>query len=39
MKNLTKTELFIKLAKPDKNGVSRWVDVKEFVDEYKYLQL
>lgn len=39
MKNLTKTELFIKLAKPDKNGCSRWVDVKEFVDEYKDLQL
>ena len=34
---MTKTELFIKLAKPDKNGVSRWVDVSEFVGEYACL--
>lgn len=33
-KKLTKTELFLKLAKPDKNGVSRWVYVSEFVGEY-----
>ncbi len=34
---MTKTELFIQLAKPDNNGVSRWVDVAEFVGEYAYL--
>lgn len=31
---MTKTELFLKLAAPDKNGVSRWVYVSEFVGEY-----
>ena len=31
---MTKTELFIKLAQPDENGVSRWVDISEFVGEY-----
>lgn len=31
---MTKTELFLKLADPDKNGVSRWVYVSEFVGEY-----
>lgn len=31
---MTKNELFLKLAKPDKNGVTRWVKVTEFVDEY-----
>ena len=31
---MTKTELFLKLAQPDNNGISRWVDVTEFVDEY-----
>ena len=30
---MTKTELFLKLAAPDKNGVSRWVYVSEFVGE------
>ena len=30
---MTKTELFIKLAQPDENGVSRWVDIREFVGE------
>ena len=34
---MTKTELFIKLAKPDNNGVSRWVDVGEFVGEFSSL--
>lgn len=34
---MTKTELFIQLAKPDKNGVSRWVEVSEFVGEYACL--
>ena len=34
---MTKTELFIKLAQPDENGVSRWVSVSEFVGEYSSL--
>ncbi|MBE5743632.1 MAG: restriction endonuclease [Clostridiales bacterium] len=34
---MTKTELFIKLAKPSENGVSRWVDISEFVGEYSCL--
>lgn len=34
---MTKTELFIKLAKPNENGVSRWVDIGEFVGEYACL--
>lgn len=34
---MTKTELFIQLAKPDTNGVSRWVSVSEFVGEYACL--
>ncbi len=35
----TKTELFLKLAQPDKNGKSRWVRVEEFVGEYRELKL
>ncbi|TXE88164.1 restriction endonuclease [Campylobacter volucris] len=35
----TKMELFLEIALPDKNGFSRWVDVKEFVNKYKDLQL
>lgn len=31
---LTKTELFIKLASPDGQGVSRWVSKKEFVGKF-----
>ena len=34
---MTKTELFIKLAQPKENGVSRWVDISEFVGEYACL--
>lgn len=34
---MTKTELFIKLAQPDENGISRWVSVTEFVGEYASL--
>lgn len=34
---MTKTELFIKLAQPDENGVSRWVNITEFVGEYACL--
>lgn len=39
MNKKTKTELFIELAKPNEKGISRWVDVSEFVDMYKDLQL
>ncbi len=35
---MTKTELFLKLAKPDKYGISRWVSVSEFVGEYSSLK-
>lgn len=35
----TKTELFLELANPDKIGKSCWVKSKEFVGEYKDLQL
>ncbi len=34
---MTKTELFIKLAQPNENGVSRWVDISDFVGEYACL--
>ena len=36
---MTKTELFIELASPDREGVSRWVKVTEFVGQYASLQL
>ncbi len=36
---MTKTELFIELAKPDENGVSRWVSVNEFTSKYVSLKL
>lgn len=36
---MTKTELFLELAKPDYKGFSRWVHVSEFVDKYIDLQL
>ena len=31
---MTKTDLFIELAKPNAKGVSRWVNVQEFKDRY-----
>lgn len=34
----TKTELFLRLAKPDESGVSRWVSVNEFVGEFAELK-
>lgn len=34
---MTKTGLFIQLAQPDSNGVSRWVSVSEFAGEYACL--
>lgn len=36
---MTKKDLFIELAQPDENGVSRWVESNEFVGRYKDLQL
>ena len=36
---MSKIELFLKLAKPDNNGVSRWVRSSEFVGDYKDLAL
>ncbi|WP_443741283.1 hypothetical protein [Treponema berlinense] len=36
---MTKTELFLKLANPNKEGISRWVKATEFTGEYKPLQL
>ncbi|MDR0829562.1 MAG: hypothetical protein LBN95_05570 [Prevotellaceae bacterium] len=36
---MTKTELFLTLAQPNNNGVSRWVSTTEFIGEYKELQL
>ncbi|WP_455036269.1 hypothetical protein [Leptotrichia massiliensis] len=37
MSKMSKMELFIKLAKPDANGYSRWVSISEFVGEYSGL--
>lgn len=34
---MTKTDLFIKLAQPNEKGVSRWVDVDEFINDYACL--
>ncbi len=39
MAKVSKKELFIELAKPNENGISRWVLVTEFVGKYKILQL
>ncbi len=36
---MIKKDLFIELAKPNKNGESRWVLSSEFVGKYKVLQL
>ena len=37
--SMTKKELFLSLAKPNKNGVSRWVSVSEFVGKFESLKL
>lgn len=39
MAKKTKTQIFLDLAKPDSNGISRWVSVSEFVGAYKDLAL
>ena len=36
---MTNNELFLELAKPNKDGISRWVPVSEFIGKYKKLQL
>lgn len=36
---MTKNELFIRLARPDSEGKSRWVSTEEFINEYSDLQL
>lgn len=33
----TQVELFLELAQPDEQGVSRWVEKTEFTGEYKDL--
>lgn len=38
MAKMTKTDLFLKLASPDKNGISRWINVSEFTGEYAELK-
>jgi len=35
----TQQELFLELAQPDENGISRWVSTSEFVDRYSTLEL
>ena len=37
MTKKTKTDLFLELAKPDETGISRWVNVSEFIDDYAAL--
>ena len=37
MAKMTKIELFLELANPNENGVSRWVDISEFIDKYTSL--
>lgn len=39
MTRMSKPKLFIELAQPDEQGVSRWVNVAEFVGRYESLQL
>lgn len=36
---ITNKSLFLELAQPNEQGISRWVNVKEFVGKYKRLQL
>ncbi|MFK5975445.1 MAG: restriction endonuclease [Sulfurovum sp.] len=35
----TQKELFIELANPNKDGISRWVDTTEFINDYSSLEL
>ncbi len=36
---MTKKKLFLELAMPNQQGMSRWVSASEFIDKYKELQL
>lgn len=36
---MTKKELFLELAMPNQQGLSRWVSTSEFIGKYKVLQL
>ncbi|MDR1450807.1 MAG: restriction endonuclease [Helicobacteraceae bacterium] len=36
---MTKEQLFLELAKPNEDGISRWVSVNEFKDKYSELKL
>ena len=38
MAKKTTMELFLELAKPDDNGVSRWVNVSEFTGKFATLK-
>jgi hypothetical protein len=38
-KEKTKMQLFLELANPNENGISDWIPVSTFVDQYKELQL
>ncbi len=35
----TQKELFIELSNPNKDGISRWVDTTEFINDYSSLEL
>ena len=35
----TQQELFLELAQPDENGISRWVNTSEFIGKYSTLEL
>ncbi len=35
----TQKELFLELANPDSNGISRWVNSSEFIEKYSSLEL
>lgn len=35
----TQKELFIELAQPNKDGISRWVNTSEFINDYSSLEL
>jgi len=35
----TQKELFIELAKPNEDGISRWVNITEFINDYSSLEL
>ena len=37
--NQSQSELFLELAQPDENGVSRWVNISEFSGRYEGLKL